>query len=857
MGTGSTLMHKKENDQTWAQVNIGLTEVDFMDVYGWKGQIWALGVKDNRGVVFYKDTGNRWQIQEVHNGVDHFHALYGHGDTVYAAGASGDWGSKDRTEATYEGTIICKEGNKPWKVQINHTPGVHFNTINGIGDSIYAAGNNGHVFHKFGKGDWIEVETNQDNETLNKIIFYKGLVIRSENGFVYHESFEKNFIRINRTGRLINFAEHNGELYCAGPDAIFKIKPTVEKYPVVDKVNYSLSPSINPNTVNLTFALQYPGLPSINENYGLEFYARAYNDEYPEPKWVMVDASKTKVRINPNTYTVLVSTSFEVIKSLRVIPGMESANKISLRVAIKTKDGLSRESFVLRDSKGNPYITINNNFWEKYKKYIISTGLLLSYFLFWIAYALLFPASFLRFYHSNKMQQLLALKPQTLIAVVNILLPLKILTTTARVQNAWVRSFAGIGESKYNLSEVTRQRMGYVSLPVFAGDPVKGHLIKEPDTVMLNELFDKKRTIIQIIGPGGAGKTSLAVEMGRWMFWRTKNRKTGQMPMVPLILESGSRDLLGEVTRILRSWKNDYTLQEDFVKTLLKSQRLVIIIDALSERPHDIQEYYKQLHGQLPVNALIITARQPVELEVREGICLYPQPLEDNLLYFITAFLKTHHNQSLSENRDKLAFAWKVVSIVEGNRSKAVVTPLLVKLIIEMALPEGVNKDIQTILAEMPNSIPDVYYQYLEHLNPASPSAVNYLPKEEMIQVAELLGRLSLGDNFFPKDFLEKEARKAIAHFFPHLGNDPIELFISNGILTRRPLHLGNNYLRFNLDPLAEYLAASKLYDENNTSDAQLQAFMEKVNKLPDEVNEFKIAFIQICEYKVQMHQYS
>ncbi len=208
-------------------------------------------------------------------------------------------------------------------------------------------------------------------------------------------------------------------------------------------------------------------------------------------------------------------------------------------------------------------------------------------------------------------------------------------------------------------------------------------------------------------------------------------------------------------------------------------------------------------------------------------------------------------NHPLGKSRQQLAFAEKIVGIVEGKNNKAPVTPILVKLIIDIAFKAERNgdKDFPTLLKEMPDSIPAVYYEYLVRVNPANPSTVNFLPRQKMLQMAELLGALSLGDNFIPQDFSEKAAREAISRTYGMLEGDPIQRFIDNGILTRRE-SLANSYLRFNLDPLAEYLAASRLYDENNINPPHLAAFTAKVSRLDEKAVEFKTAFEQIGDYK-------
>ncbi len=853
-GNHSALLHKKETDNHWQEINIGTSEVEFIDVYGWQGQIWLLGVKDSRGIIFYKNRNNQWTKENIPVSLDHYHALYGRHDTVWAAGASGYWGLKYKSGNNYAGMIICREGNNPWKKQVNYLPGVHFNAINGAGDDVYAVGNAGNIYHKYGNNDWEKEETLHDNDDLKQIIFYKGLLALSEDGFLYREHEEKNFISINRTNKLVNIVTQDNYLFGIGNDAIFKISPEEEKYPVIDKVSYTLTPFINPTSINLRFTLQRPPKLQSSDMYRLEIYARPYSEEYTNHKWEEVKGDSAKVTANKEANIFLFSQNIELTNSLRVIPGLQNSNKVSFRIDVITEDGRARESFILKDSDGSPFFTLSNNFWNQNKAWIIPSCILVCYYLFWLFLWFFFPLTFLRIYHSDKLQQLLLLKYpfHFLVGVVNVLFPLKTLANTRHVMNAWVMDFAATAADKYEKSETTALRPYYIPLPVRMHRPVTGPLIEKPDESILEQLFSSNRTIVQIIGPGGAGKTTLAVTMGRWIIHVTKNRKRKQIPKLPILLETDSKDLLTDITHILRSWQNDYSIHEDFVKMLLKNQRLVIIIDALSEKPASVQDYFKTLHGTTPANALIITARNPVDLQVKEGVCLYPAPLNsNNLLHFITTYLSMYDSHILKGSREQLAFAEKVLGIIESSNNNTPVTPILVKLIIEIALKTTDNKerDFQTIISRMPDSIPDVYYRYLVHVNPSNPSTPDYLPQQAMLQIAEILGRLSLGNNFIPRDFEEAIARKTIAQEYSHLSCDPIRRFIDNGILTRKE-SFARSYLRFNIDPLAEYLAASKLYDENNTSPQQLSSFADKVRVLGYEAQEFKTAFRQVSEYK-------
>jgi hypothetical protein len=75
-----------------------------------------------------------------------------------------------------------------------------------------------------------------------------------------------------------------------------------------------------------------------------------------------------------------------------------------------------------------------------------------------------------------------------------------------------------------------------------------------------------------------------------------------------------------------------------------------------------------------------------------------------------------------------------------------------------------------------------------------------------------------------------------------------VQRFIDNNIITKRQ-SLGIFYLRFNLDTLAEYLAASRLYDEYHNN-GKLQELIMKVSRATADTPGFKIVFEQVKNYK-------
>jgi hypothetical protein len=111
---------------------------------------------------------------------------------------------------------------------------------------------------------------------------------------------------------------------------------------------------------------------------------------------------------------------------------------------------------------------------------------------------------------------------------------------------------------------------------------------------------------------------------------------------------------------------------------------------------------------------------------------------------------------------------------------------------------------------DLPHSLPEAYFRYLEQVNPKTPGARNRMKDEAMLEVAKLLGRLAVESDFVPKEFSKDSARDRLraAGWTDTDELDPIQRLLDSGVLTEKKT--GGYYaLRFELDPIAEFLAAA------------------------------------------------
>ena len=125
----------------------------------------------------------------------------------------------------------------------------------------------------------------------------------------------------------------------------------------------------------------------------------------------------------------------------------------------------------------------------------------------------------------------------------------------------------------------------------------------------------------------------------------------------------------------------------------------------------------------------------------------------------------------------------------------------------------------------------------------------NFLHDYQIIEAAELMAKLSLNDKFEPGDFKESAIRDLLLKDAQYNNIDVVQRFIDNQIITKRQ-SLGIFYLRYNLDTLAEYLAASCLYNEYH-KDGRLAELIMKISRSASDVPGFKMVFEQVKNYKL------
>jgi photosystem II stability/assembly factor-like uncharacterized protein len=417
------------------------------------------------------------------------------------------------------------------------------------------------------------------------------------------------------------------------------------------------------------------------------------------------------------------------------------------------------------------------------------------------------------------------------------------------VLDAWVARSVSKIESALQQLDLFTQRQVYVPSAVRIGQA--GPLIERPSAGALRPMFARDRAVVSIVGPGGTGKSTLACALARWAIANDPSERLVPHRMLPVFVVQETTNLVETVTQELRRMLGAEGLPDDLVRGLLTKQRLLVIVDALSERDPETQQHVQNIFAQdVPLNAVVITSRTEPNLGALDRTALYPVRLDAaSIVPFIIGYLDrmTAAGQAdensrtadldrmkavsqLRDGRVQLQLGERILTLAESGGQKTPVTPLLVTLFVESALrraADGLSFD------EMPEAVPEVFVDYLRRLNSGGARPDGPLSDDLFIRAAQTIASVSLGTNLIPQDFSPQDATEALKQ---DAGNDQQAAFllsrlVASGVVERRSPG-GQVVLRFSLDPVAEYLAAiRRLFSMKAASGEEWRAYLSSLEK--------------------------
>ncbi|TAF49542.1 MAG: HEAT repeat domain-containing protein, partial [Oscillatoriales cyanobacterium] len=403
-----------------------------------------------------------------------------------------------------------------------------------------------------------------------------------------------------------------------------------------------------------------------------------------------------------------------------------------------------------------------------------------------------------------------------------------------RVLDAWVTAHIQATRDEFQKRETVRDRKIFVPIPVILDNNTIATL-KGKD---LQPTFAQKRGCLLIWEEGGAGKTSLACQIGKWAMSDNPEERICSHRMLPVLIEDELKVAEGKQPFIeaIRGQLQDLTdtteaISEELLEQLLKQRRILVIVDHFSEMSEQTRTAIKPEMPDFPVNALLVTSRLEEPLGRVTKTAIKPLRIAGNRLSsFMESYLSQRQKRDLFSDTEFFN-ACIQLSTIAGDRN---ITVLLAKLYADqlIAKKEG------TTDGNLPDNIAELMLHYLNQVNRSvteNKSSDATVQKDAKIIAWECLKptyRPAAANHQNTIDALGGENAESRIKYL----EDKLRIIQTKGV--------AHDQVHFALDPVAEYLAALYLLDINGIDDSKWQDFLKVADSQnsPEGIKGFMLA---------------
>jgi hypothetical protein len=386
------------------------------------------------------------------------------------------------------------------------------------------------------------------------------------------------------------------------------------------------------------------------------------------------------------------------------------------------------------------------------------------------------------------------------------LLLLQVFQHHPRVLDAWVQAHVSVARTRFLSLPTVRARDVHVPVPCLLDQ----ELLPELKARHLRALFARRIACLLILGEGGSGKTSLASQIGRWALSDEEAERPAPHPMLPVLVEDEvTGDFVDLVRRNLQILVDEPDpIPADFCERLLRTRRLLVIVDHLSELSEASRAKITPESLAFPVNALVITSRAEERLGGVASSVLQPMRLlRDRLAPFMAAYLTSSGKGNLFTDTEFHLALGRLATMAQGDGRD--VTVLLATLYAKEMIASREGR-----ITAVPESIPDLMVGYLNQLNASIREDTQ--PDVIVHRDAMALAWACVQTKFVPGYVSVEVACEAIG------GADPDERleYLERRLQLLQRAQPTQDRIRFLLDPLAEYLAGLWLIDQYQRDEA-------------------------------------
>lgn len=418
-----------------------------------------------------------------------------------------------------------------------------------------------------------------------------------------------------------------------------------------------------------------------------------------------------------------------------------------------------------------------------------------------------------------------------------------------RVLDAWVESKLPRARQRFHSLTTVEERSIHIPVPVV----LEGAVAPELGPRDLQSLFKQERICLLIWGEGGGGKTSLACQIAMWAMSANTSERLCNHAMIPLLIEqeldceapANADPFVSAIKGSLQTIIGDpEDVSDELLKRLLLHRRVLVIVDHLSEFSAESRAKVRPGAPNFPAYAFLVTSRIQEKLDQVPTTAMRPVRVEGNRLstFMESYLLRRREQENVFSDAEKFD-AYSRLSSMVGDRD---VTVLLAKLFAEqmIALKRSLG-DSHIMGSGLPTNVPDLMLSYLNELN--RDLEADKIETTTMHAVTKKVAWLCLRDTYRPGQARVSEVAAALNRFGD--GKKLIE-YVEKRLRLVQTMEPAREYIRFTLDPLAEYLAGLQVTETFGKDPFKWKEFLGKAEKFPGApatIKEFLSAVRDCC----------
>jgi HEAT repeat protein len=410
-----------------------------------------------------------------------------------------------------------------------------------------------------------------------------------------------------------------------------------------------------------------------------------------------------------------------------------------------------------------------------------------------------------------------------------------------RVLDAWVAKHLKSFQQEFSTKDTVSARKIHIPIPVYINDTS----IAELKAQSIRSILKKQRECILIWGEAGSGKTSLACQIAKWAMSDDESVKISEHPMLPVLIEeelgvenNEKQKLLSVIRGQIQDLTNETeAISEELVEHLLRQRRILVIVDRYSELSDATRKAISPDSPDFPVNALIVTSRFPEHLGKVTKSVIEPMRIEGNFLSsFMEAYLSQRGKRKLFDDKDFFDACSRLSTIVGEGRT---VTVLIAKCYAEQLIA---NKEGR-LDTPFSKNIPDLMLSYLNETNRTITQ--NKFSDRTVQKDAKAIAWECVKASFRPG----MAKREDILNVLQGESVESRLEYLEKRLRIIQTINPAQDYIRFTLDPLAEYLAGLHLVDIYNDDEKVWNNFIQKIKQISEDGNSLKgfLLAVQDC----------